>query len=370
MTLPKNRDERITALTQSSRYDRVRLLQQWPEITAIQALTDVEIHIRNSILKSLKKRSRDRVLDRIKQYQITNEEADQESEEKRKNDLSNKKAGLDLLPTEIFWEIASILPLKDVKTLRLLNSATHHLAEAIIGRYYRTATVDVGTNAAQHLRRFFETELSRNTETLIIREHPRFTDWREAPYALRYIRDVLDSLGREINVGFRSCKRGSLWMFLDEFDGYKWTITLENVYATHLDREDSRLRAVQALELVLPQSFNGYSQGSVIEAREGLFSFASEVTPSKKLSVALERTLSPDEETILERLRGMGLQIRKTYIEPKHDALSRFQAEFRTSLSQYLQRYGISNEIELEQCYIDIDDSSWLSRDGFTYSWA
>jgi hypothetical protein len=88
---------------------------------------------------------------------------------------------------------------------------------------------------------------------------------------------------------------------------------------------------------VLPQSFNSYSQGSIIKAWEGLFLFILEVTLSKKLLVALKYTLSPDEEIILERLRGIGLQVHKTYIKPKYNALLRFQAEFRTLLSQYLQ---------------------------------
>ena len=47
-------------------------------------------------------------------------------------------------------------------------------------------------------------------------------------------------------------------MFLKEFTGYKWPIALENVHADYLTTEDSRLRIVKALELVLPQPFNGY----------------------------------------------------------------------------------------------------------------
>lgn len=51
--------------------------------------------------------------------------------------------------------------------------------------YYKSITVNVGVGAAQHLRNFFETKLSRHTQTLILREQCRFTDWRDAPDALR-----------------------------------------------------------------------------------------------------------------------------------------------------------------------------------------
>ena len=79
-------------------------------------------------------------------------------------------------------------------------------------------------------------------------------------------------------------------MFLKEFTGYKWPIALENVHADHLTTEDSRLRIVKALELVLPQPFNRYDQGYVTEAHKGLFSFGSEVAASKKLLVSVLRT--------------------------------------------------------------------------------
>lgn len=184
------------------------------------------------------------------------------------------------------------------------------------------------------------------------------------------MRNALDDLNRKVDVVFQSRKRGCPGLFLKEFTGYKWPIALENVHADHLTTEDSRLRIVKALELVLPQPFNGYDQGSVTESHKGLFSFGSLRVRSCQ-SVTYERALSSDEEIVLQRLKDMGVQVHETYIEPKHGALSSYEAELRTPLSQYLQQRGIMDGTEFDQCYIDINNSTILeSREGFRYSWA
>jgi hypothetical protein len=103
----------MSALVQSSKRRRIYLLQNWSESDAIGALMGLEIQIRDSILACLTQRSRDLVLEKIKQNQNTEQEADQKSHQKQVgSQRRNRKAGLDLLPTEIFWEIALLLPCK------------------------------------------------------------------------------------------------------------------------------------------------------------------------------------------------------------------------------------------------------------------
>ena len=57
-------------------------------------------------------------------------------------------------------------------------------------------------------------------------------------------------------------------------------------------------------------------------------------------------------------LKDMGVQVHETYIEPKHGALSSYEAELRTPLSQYLQQRGIIDGTESDQCYMDINNST------------
>ena len=65
-------------------------------------------------------------------------------------------------------------------------------------------------------------------------------------------------------------------------------------------------------------------------------------------SVSNERALSSDEEIILQRLKDMGVQVHETYIELKHGALSSYEAELRTPLSQYLQQRRIIDGTEFD----------------------
>ena len=101
----------MSALVQSSKRRRIYLLQNWSESDAIGALVGLEIHIRDSTLAYLTHGSRDRMLKKSKQYQITEQEAGQKSHQNQvDSQRRNRKAGLDLLPTDLLGGCPTITP--------------------------------------------------------------------------------------------------------------------------------------------------------------------------------------------------------------------------------------------------------------------
>jgi hypothetical protein len=168
----------------------------------------------------------------------------------------------------------------------------------------------------------------------------------------------LGNTKRDIKVILCCSHRGGPRLFLREFDQYKGLIKLENIEPGHIRytrwRKDfTNLTSVQSVELVLHKKFDGYYQGTIIQAEPDLRSFVSEVeSSSRKLSVIHQRDLELKEEQILDKLVRSGLNVTKTQVSPE----LHLPHSYQTSLTEYLENKGVPTNTQLIKCYININN--------------